>query len=141
MKKSVKIIIGAISAFINFVIVATAVASIYIQQNNKKLFNNSYVVIYQYEVINFNINMDSEPVEIYREKFSKDLTYEAVITSLNKRETNKVVIKNGSIYISESSCYNKVCQHTKIKYGELFVNTEIVCMPNGLIIKLEEGKK
>lgn len=141
MKKSLKTTIILISVFISVTIVLLSGISIYIQEKNKSLFDNSCVVIYQYEVVDFNIDLNSKPIKIYEEKFSKDLELEKVITSLNKKETNTLIIKDGCIYISDSTCYNKTCQHTKIKYGELFVNTEIVCMPNGLIIKLEEVEK
>ena len=136
------ILISLISSFIGIVMVVAVCISFYIQKQNEKIYNESpYVVIYQYEVSDFNINLDSKPIEIYREKFTKDLKYEAVITALDGKGTNKIIIENGRIYISEANCHNKICKSTVIDKDGLIKATQIVCNPNGLIIKLEEGNK
>lgn len=49
-------------------------------------------------------------------------------------KTNTVVIKDGSVYMSDAACKNQICVNTgKIsKKGE-----SIVCLPNKVIIEIE----
>lgn len=51
--------------------------------------------------------------------------------------TNTVVIENGTVYVSEASCPDKLCkdQGTITRSGEM-----IVCLPNRMIAKIVGGE-
>ncbi|MBQ4118757.1 MAG: NusG domain II-containing protein [Clostridia bacterium] len=53
----------------------------------------------------------------------------------NGKNTNMLVIKNGTVYISEANCPDKICvAHRAIsKIGET-----IVCLPHKLVVEITE---
>ena len=62
---------------------------------------------------------------------SKDT--ELVIESENG--TNLLVISGGEAYMKEASCPDKVC----VRSGKLTSLEPIVCLPNGVVVSLEEA--
>lgn len=53
-------------------------------------------------------------------------------------EYNRIVVKDGTVFISEASCPDKICVHT----GK--VNREgdsIVCLPHRLVVRVEKAAK
>lgn len=49
---------------------------------------------------------------------------------------NEVVIKDGSVYVSDASCKNQVC----VKHGPITRSGEtIVCLPNRLVVRIENS--
>lgn len=77
------------------------------------------------------IESDKKPYATY--SLSEDKR--VVVTS--KNGTNTVVIEDGKVYVTDSSCKNQVCvKHTAIsRSGE-----SIVCLPNKLVVSIE-GKE
>ena len=140
MDKKTGIAISCVLGIIGVLLCFFAALSFFINQNNKDKFNGDvYVVIYQYEVIDFNINPNSKPVEVYRALFTEDLECEQVINN-NQGGTNTVYINDGVIKITHSNCRDHICENYIIKKDNLLNNTDITCMPNGLIITLEVVK-
>lgn len=62
---------------------------------------------------------------VYSEKLSKDFTVTL--------DTNTVIIKDGTVYVSHATCKNQICVNSgKIsKKGE-----SIVCLPNKVIVEI-----
>ncbi|RKY79648.1 hypothetical protein DRQ07_06170, partial [candidate division KSB1 bacterium] len=60
------------------------------------------------------------------------------ITIAGKKGTMKVEIQEGRVWVSESSCPNKLC----IKMGKIHKNGEmIVCVPNRVIISVKNKEE
>lgn len=94
----------------------------------------------------FVLNMQYEkPVaKIYQ---NNELLYEIDLTSVKKEQLinvespfggyNKVLVEKDGISVIEASCPDHIC----INQGKLFKGTTpIVCLPNKLVIKIENGK-
>ena len=140
MDKKTGIAIGSALGIIGVLLCFFATLSFFINQNNKEKLNKDvYVVIYQYEVVDFNINPNSTPIEVYRALFTEELVYEQVINN-NQGGSNTVYIKDGVIKVTHSNCRDHICENYIIKKENLLNNTDITCMPNGLIITLEVVK-
>ncbi len=50
-------------------------------------------------------------------------------------EYNRIVVKDGSVFVSEASCPDKVCVHTG-KVNE--PGDSIVCLPHRLVVHIEK---
>lgn len=50
---------------------------------------------------------------------------------VEKTGYNKIIIKNGSVFMEDADCPNKLCMKSK---PISFVNQRIVCSPNGIVI-------
>ena len=85
-------------------------------------------------------NVRLEENIIYKELFTSELKYEKTIDSIIRSgNSNKVVITNGTCYVTDTTCPTHSCESYIIKLDDgLFVsNTTISCLPNGLFISLE----
>lgn|GEM_PF-1444467 len=52
-------------------------------------------------------------------------------------ETNRIVIENGTVRVSEANCKNGIC----VKTGEIRMSGErILCLPHRLIVSIEGGE-
>lgn len=141
MKKEKKVIL--LSGLIVFFILIIAVgASIYFNNYNQKLKQNKelYLVIYQYQTIENHFNNELEPVIYQKINFTYDTNLELDIISLDQKYTNHLCVKQGKAYISEANCLNQICLNDLITLDiDIINNLNIVCMPSGLLICLEEG--
>lgn len=54
-----------------------------------------------------------------------------------ERGSNLLVVKDGEVYITEASCPDKVC----IRSGKAKEYEPIVCLPNSVVVSIEEGCK
>ena len=137
MNKKAVLSISITLGVIGLIMIFFTCVSLYINEQNKKKFDGSvYVVIYQYDVKDFNIDTSSKPSILYKELFTSDLFYENKILS-KTGEYNNVLISGGIIKVTSSSCRDHLCESFVIRADNLLNNTDIVCMPNGLIITLE----
>ena len=137
MSKKTSIYVVSTLAVMSIILCIAFIGSFIVNKiNNAKFENNVYVVIYQYNVIDYNIDLTSEPTILYKERFTQDLIYENTITN-SEGGINKVVIRNGNINVTESNCRDSLCEHYTITYNNFLNNVDITCMPNGLIITLE----
>lgn len=141
MKKEKKVIL--LSGLIVFFILIIALgASIYFNYYNQKLKqkDNLYLVIYQYQTIQNHFNNELEPVIYQKINFTYDTNLELDIISLDQKYTNHLCIHQGKAYISEANCFNQICLNDLITLDvDIINNLNIVCMPSGLLICLEEG--
>lgn len=83
----------------------------------------------------FNKENGTVVVTVGGEKYARlrtDKDTELIIEG--KNGTNKLVIKDGQVYVSEASCPDKICT----KMGYLTSLDPIVCLPNGVVISFEE---
>jgi len=63
---------------------------------------------------------------------------EQTITIAGKKGPLKIKIEKGRVWVSESSCHNKLC----IKMGKIHKNGEmIVCVPNRVIISVKNKEE
>ena len=133
MDKNKKIII--ITTIIVFlVIIAFSIFSINLILKNKKLKEDDLYIVIKQKDLSGNENI------IYKELFTADLEYEQIINSIIREgNSNKVIIKNGSCYVTNTTCPTHSCESYVIRLEDgLFVsNTTISCLPNGLFISLE----
>ena len=137
MSKKTSVLVGITVGVICFILCLAIIGSIVVNRINKSKFNdNVYVVIYQYNVVDYNIDLNSEPTILYKERFTEDLVYESIITNATGG-INKVVIKDGVIKVTESNCRDALCENYTIFCDNFLNNVDITCMPNGLIITLE----
>ena len=129
------------SIIIGFILLICIIVSIIINNLNAKFKNDiEYIYIYQYEVKDFNIDYNSEKILYKKIKFDYNTNYDEIITSLDGLNYNHIVIKNGQVLVNDSSCVNKICMKSVIKYKQsLLNNLDIICMPNGLVITLERS--
>ncbi len=56
----------------------------------------------------------------------------------NERGFNKIVIKNGSVYMEEADCPDKYCVEHKAITG---TNETIVCLPHKLVVEIVSDDK
>lgn len=64
-----------------------------------------------------------------------DKTNEKII--IDKKYENVIIIKNGEVYISHSTCPNQICVNT----GKISkVSQSIVCLPNKILIEIVGSK-
>ena len=130
---SISITLGVITIIMFFSITL----SLIINKRNKDLLNKDiYVVIYQYEVIDFNIDTSNKPIELYRALFTNELKYEKTVYT-SDGNYNVINIENGIIKVTSSTCSDHLCEKFIISKENFINNTDIVCMPNGLVITLE----
>lgn len=137
--QKVKYIPLIISISIALIMLIASIVSITINIRNDKYFSDGKmreVVVYQYPVNNFNIDFTKAPKELYRELFTNSLDIEKVFNN-EFGGFNKIVIKDGVIKVVDSNCKYHNCWYTTISKTNFIKNTEIVCMPNGLIVVLE----
>lgn len=68
--------------------------------------------------------------------FSHALNEDTETVIHGKACDNRIVIKNGEVYVSEAGCPDKICVHHRpvSHKGE-----SIVCLPNRLVIRIEGG--
>ncbi len=141
MKKEKKIILIS-SLIVTFIILVTILVSIYFNKYNQRIKQNDelYLVIYQYQTIDYNFDLDIEPVIFQKIKFNKETNLELEIISLDHKYTNYLCIRAGRAYIKEANCFNQICLNDVITYDvDIINNLNITCMPSGLFICLEEG--
>lgn len=146
MEKNKKVIIST-SCIIVVILLISLMFSVVVNCRNALLKKNAVdVVIYQLHVKDFSIINPNEKTLYYRTRFTKDTTYDEVIYAIdNSKNYNRVVINNGTIYISEANCYNHICEKTVITLdannchgtANLLNPVVITCQPHGLIITLE----
>jgi hypothetical protein len=61
-----------------------------------------------------------------------------IITIDNNENYNKIVIKDGKVFMSDADCPNKVC----VKHSPIDSTGEsIVCLPNKVLIEIVGGEK
>lgn len=59
-------------------------------------------------------------------------------TEISVKGKNTVKIENGSVYVSDADCPDKLC----VKQGKIGKSGgTIVCLPNKLTVEVKEGKK
>lgn len=135
-KKKISIIISLI---IGTILLISVISAIIVKEKNKKLLENNPVInIYQYPVTKYNIDFKNEPTLLYSFNFDKDLKQELKIDSIDKSVYNLVKIEDGIVWVEEANCKNHICERSKIKLNSsIFSTTQIVCMPSGLVIKVE----
>ena len=74
-----------------------------------------------------NITVDGELYGVY------SLNTDTTIEIKNDGNTNTVTIKNGTAYMSDSSCKNQICvQHAPISN----TNESIICLPNKVVVSI-----
>ena len=49
---------------------------------------------------------------------------------------NTVVVENGSVYISDSNCPDKLCENQKIRKS----GQSLICLPNKVVVVIKGGK-
>lgn len=105
---------------------------------NIKESDTLYIEIYQYQVKNFHFDKSKERVLYDRFEFTKDTTYDKVITSLAGDIYNHVVCENGVVYVKDASCANHTCMKSQITLdiNNIFNPLSISCFPSGLYIVL-----
>jgi len=83
-----------------------------------------------------NKSSDTAVVTLNGEEYARlPLNEDTELTINTPNGTNKLVIKDGKAYMSEASCPDLVC----VKSGELNELEPIVCLPNGVVVSLEEA--
>lgn len=123
-----------ISTIIFIIFIISIIISIKIINKNNQIKENNLVIVISQKI-------DDEIKEVYREKLTDKLEYIYYYESyINKGKGNKVIIKNGKCYITESSCPTHSCENYLITNEKDFLNpsTTITCLPNGLYISLEK---
>ena len=133
MDKNKKIIIVT-SIIVSVIIVVFSIISINLIKKNKELKENDLYIVIKQKDLSGNENI------IYKELFTNELEYEETINSIIRDgNSNQVIIKNGSCYVTNTTCPTHSCESYVIKLDDgLFVsNTTISCLPNGLFISLE----
>ncbi len=133
MDKNKKIVIIT-SIIVFLVIVSFSIFSINLILKIKELKENDLYIVIKQKDLNGNENI------IYKELFTNDLEHEQTINSLIRSgNSNKVVINNGTCYVTETTCPTHSCESYIIRLDDgIFVsNTTISCLPNGLFISLE----
>lgn len=75
----------------------------------------------------------SDNKEVGRYPLSDDTS----LTIKYNDQFNTICIDNGSVYVSEASCPDEYCVH-QLHISR--VGESIVCLPNRLVIKIENGK-
>lgn len=61
-----------------------------------------------------------------------------VVVPAPKQNENVVVISGGKVSVTEASCKNQVC----VKHGPISRSGEsIVCLPNRLVVRIENGSE
>lgn len=63
---------------------------------------------------------------------SKDASY---LAEDGQGGSNRIVVKDGAVYVSEADCANQVCVHT----GAISQNGQVIaCIPHGLVIAVKD---
>ena len=105
------------------------------------LFTLLAVVSISVILIKFSQNNTGKTAKIYSDnKLIRTviLNKDDEFTVENGDNYNIVRIKNGKISVVEANCKNQIC----VKQGETDRSLlPIVCVPNGLVIKVEDGDK
>lgn len=71
---------------------------------------------------------------VEKHKLALNEDFEAVIyTGENNEGTNRLVIKDGKVYVSEANCPDKICAKHKPVSN---VNESIVCLPHKLTVEI-----
>ena len=97
-------------------IILTAILSFFIYKNQNS--NDLYV----------EVSIDGQIVET----FSIDEDMESMLST-----GNKLLIKDGKVYIYEADCPDKLC----IKQGSIDkVNESIICLPNKLVVRIIQNE-
>lgn len=135
MKDKSKIVVIVTSLIFTIFLLLIIVSLIINNLNKVKKEEDLYLCIYQYNVIDYHFDTNNEPLLYGMYKFTPNLHEELVITSLDGKHYNKVVIDNGVCLVSDSNCSNKICQHSRITNEISLVNNlTISCMPSGLFV-------
>lgn len=122
-----------VCSIIAFILVLSFIVSLFVRRNKESINNTIY--IFQYQVEDFNIVYDNEPVLLYKFTFTNDLYFDKIINSIDNKYFNHVIISNGTIKVTDSNCKNKLCMNHKIKlYDTVFDGRTIICAPSGLYI-------
>lgn len=137
IKERKTILIISISILILFLI--SILIFFIINNNNKKLKDGELVIsIYQYDVVKYNIDFNSERVLLYQIDFNEDTVFDEIIYSKDHTLYNHVVIQNGICKVVDANCLNHICMNSYISCDKEIINTRtITCMPSGLYIVLE----
>ncbi len=105
------------------------------------IFLTVFIVVLFFIQISFSLNKASIiSVEVDGQKYGEySLNEDQVIPIEIKGKTvNVVTIENGSAYMSEATCPDKLC----IKQGSISSRSQsIVCLPNRVIVTVTEGKE
>lgn len=138
MNKEKKIVL-IISSIIFLLILISTIVFIIINNNNKKMKDEELVIkIYQYEVINYNINFKGEKRLICEFDFNKDTNYDEIIYSIDNSLYNHVIVKDGICKVVDANCMNHICMSSYISCDKTIINpSSITCMPSGLYIVME----
>lgn len=141
MMKEKKVIL--ISSLIILIIIILSIGlSIYYNKFNQniKQKNELYLVIYQYQTIDYHFNQEIEPIIYQKIKFTYDTKVDLEIVSLDHQYVNHLCVSDGRAYIKEANCFNQICLNDVITLDiDIINNLNIICMPSGLFICLEEG--
>ncbi len=140
MKKEIKtIIITSILLVILFIILV--ISFIVINNQNKELKKGDLIInIYQYDVIDYNINYNSERILYKSLKFTSDTYFDEIIYSKDHTLYNHVEIKDGICKVIDANCMNHICMASHLSVDIELINPKsIICMPSGLYIELVEG--
>jgi len=131
------IIIVFISTVMLVILGVAAYSSIKINEklkNEKANAEKLYIVIEQYEVLNFNFKPRSEPIILFEAEFTDELYFDKIFK--NEHGFNHVHIENGVAKVIDADCRDKRCMHDYITNGSRFFELQgIKCMPHGLLIK------
>ncbi len=140
MKKETKVIIIT-SLILVIVFISLILVSVIINNTNKKIKEGKLIInIYQYDVIDYNINYDSERILYKSLEFNNDTIYDEIIYSKDGKLFNHVVIKDGECKVIDANCVNHICMSSHLSNKiELLNPKTIICMPSGLYIELVEG--
>lgn len=141
MKTEKKIYI-IIIAMILIIIASTIITSMLINKANQNLKDSENLIIriYQYDVIDYKFDYDSESILLKEIPFDKSTTFDETIYSKDGSVYNRIIIKDGLCYVSEANCLNHICMQNKISCEKTKINpVSITCMPSGLYIRLERG--
>lgn len=132
-KKTIFIVLGCLI----IIFIVSIILSILIIKKNNKLKEKSIDIVISQKI-------DGEIKEVYRAEFTNELEYIYYYESyINEGKGNKVIIKNGECYITESTCPTHSCESYLITNQKGILNpaTTIICLPNGLYISLEQKEE
>ena len=92
-------------------------------------------------IIRFYYGKDSGEVQVYVDNklvASYDIRIDDTYIVNVSDEYNEIIVKDGQVCVSRSSCKNQVCvQHSLIS----MVGESIICLPHKLVIQIYKGDK
>lgn len=92
-------------------------------------------------IIRFYYGKDSGEVQVYVDNklvASYDIRIDDTYIVNVSDEYNEIIVKDGQVCVSRSSCKNQVCvQHSPIS----MVGESIICLPHKLVVQIYKGDK